>query len=67
MITKNTRNNPIKTPITTVVPHPGATFPHSELSGLKISPNRVRNAILLFKREMNSINVILLITYNDYY
>ena len=47
MITRNTRNKPIKTPITGVVPHPGATLPYSELRGLKISPNRVLNAIIL--------------------
>jgi hypothetical protein len=47
MITKNTKNRPIKTPITGVVPHPGDTLPYSELSGLKISPNLVLNAIIL--------------------
>ena len=47
MITRNTKNRPIKTPITGVVPQPGATFPYSELSGLKISPNLVLNAIIL--------------------
>jgi hypothetical protein len=47
MITKNTKNRAIKTPITGVVPHPGATLPYSELSGLKISPNLVLNAIIL--------------------
>jgi hypothetical protein len=47
MITKNTKNRAIKTPITGVVPHPGATLPSSELSGLKISPNLVLNAIIL--------------------
>ena len=47
MITKNTKNKPIKTPITGVVPHPGATLPYSELRGLRISPNLVLNAIIL--------------------
>ena len=47
MITKNTKNKPIKTPITGVVPQPGATLPYSELSGLRISPNLVLNAIVL--------------------
>jgi len=30
-----------------VVPQPGATFPYSEFSGRKISPNLVLNAIIL--------------------
>jgi hypothetical protein len=47
MITKNSKNIAIKKPITGVVPQPGATLPYSELSGLKISPNLVLNAIVL--------------------
>ena len=46
-ITRKTKNKAIKTPITTVVPHPGATFPYSELSGLKISPSLVLSDIIL--------------------
>ena len=67
MITKNTRNKPIKTPITGVVPQPGATLPYSELSGRKISPNRVLNAIILSSRELDYIILIYNITHNNYY
>lgn len=38
----------MKIAIIGVVPHPGATFPYSELRGLNISPNRVLNAIIFF-------------------
>ena len=41
MITRNTKNRPIKTPITGVVPQPGATFPYSEFRGFKAVPNAV--------------------------
>ena len=47
MITRKTKNKPMKTPITGVVPQPGDTLPYSELSGLRISPNLVLNAIIL--------------------
>jgi hypothetical protein len=52
MITRKTKNRPIKTPITGVVPHPGDTLPYSEFSGLKISPNRVLNAIIVILKRI---------------
>ena len=36
----------MKTPITGVVPQPGATLPYSAFNGLKISPNLVLRAII---------------------
>ena len=47
MITRKTKNKPIKNTITGVVPHPGATLPYSELRGLRIYPNLVLKAIIL--------------------
>ena len=41
-ITKNTAKRAPKTPIKTVVPHPGATLPYSEFNGR----NKVPSAIL---------------------
>jgi len=41
IINKNIANNPMKTPIITVVPHPGATFPYSEFKGFNIVPRVV--------------------------
>ncbi len=38
---RNIANSPINTPIITVVPQPGATFPYSEFSGFKIVPKVV--------------------------
>lgn len=67
MITKKTRNRAIKTPITGVVPQPGATLPYSALSGRKISPNRVLNAIILNPRELDYIILIYNITHNKHY
>ena len=67
MITKNTRNKPIKIPITGVVPQPGATLPYSALSGRKISPNRVLNAISLNLRKLNYIILMYNITHNKDY
>jgi hypothetical protein len=49
MITRNTRNRAITTPMIGVVPQPGATFPYSAFSGLRISPNRVLKAIVYLK------------------
>ena len=66
MITRNTKNKPIKTPITGVVPHPGATLPYSELRGLRISPNLVLNAIILSYKK-NLIVQIYNTTHNIYY
>ena len=67
MITKKTRNRAIKTPITGVVPQPGATLPYSALSGRKISPNRVLSAIILSSRELDYIILVYNITHNVYY
>ena len=67
MITKNTRNRAIKTAITGVVPQPGATLPYSALSGRKISPNRVRSAIILSLRELDYIILVFNITHNIHY
>ena len=67
MITKNTKNRPIKTPITGVVPQPGATLPYSALSGRKISPNRVLNAIILNSKELDYIILDYNITHNKHY
>ena len=67
MITKNTRNKPIKIPITGVVPQPGATLPYSALSGRKISPNRVLSAIILSSRELDYIILVYNITHNKHY
>ena len=44
-MTKKTANKAIKTPIITVVPQPGATFPYSELSGFKSVPSAVTLAV----------------------
>jgi len=44
IITKNTKNAAITTPIIGVVPQPGATLPYSAFNGRKISPNLVLNA-----------------------
>jgi len=41
IINKNIANKPMNTPIITVVPHPGATFPYSEFKGFSIVPNTV--------------------------
>ena len=38
---KKIANKPIKTPIRTVVPQPGATLPYSEFNGFKAVPNAV--------------------------
>ena len=67
MITKNTRNKPIKIPITGVVPQPGATLPYSALSGRKISPNRVLSAIILSSKELDYIILVYNITHNKHY
>lgn len=41
IINKNIANNPMKIPIITVVPQPGATFPYSEFNGFSIVPRVV--------------------------
>ena len=41
MINKNTAKSTMKTPIKTVVPHPGNTFPDSEFNGLNKVPKGV--------------------------
>ena len=46
------KNNNITNPIIGVVPHPGATFPYSELRGLKSSPNLVLNAIVILSSDV---------------
>lgn len=45
MITKKTANRAMKTPITTVVPQPGATLPYSEFSGFNNVPKAVTFAV----------------------
>ena len=57
----------MKTPITGVVPQPGATLPYSALSGRRISPNRVLSAIILSSRELDYIILVYNITHNKYY
>jgi hypothetical protein len=47
MITRKIANNAIKTAISGVVPHPGATFPYSEFNGFKILPTLVCLPLLL--------------------
>lgn len=42
----------MKTAISGVVPHPGATLPYSELRGLRISPRRVRCAMITYVKLM---------------
>jgi hypothetical protein len=61
MITKNTRNKPMNTAMSGVVPQPRDTFPYSAFRGLRISPSQVRCDItLVFLKEslQNSIIVI---------
>ena len=53
----------MKTPITGVVPQPGATLPYSALSGRRISPNRVLSAIILSSRELDYIILVYNITH----
>lgn len=48
MISKNKKNSNINIAIIGVVPHPGATLPYSEFSGLNISPSLVLKAIIDF-------------------
>ena len=67
MITRKTKKRPMNTPITGVVPQPGATLPYSALSGRKISPNRVRSAIILSLRELDYIILVFNITHNIHY
>ena len=57
----------MKTPITGVVPQPGATLPYSALSGRRISPNRVLSAIILSSRELDYIILVYNITHNKHY
>ena len=48
-ITRKTAKRAPKTPINTVVPHPGATFPYSEFNGR----NKVPSAMLKFYYQLS--------------
>lgn len=58
MITKKTANKAITTPITGVVPHPGATFPYSEFKGFSIVPNVVT---LPFEFDILFFDIVVII------
>ena len=68
MINRKRKNNNITKPIIGVVPHPGATFPYSELRGLNSSPNLVLSAIVILSNEIflflhwQDINIMLIHT-----
>ena len=73
MITKKTANNTIKTPINTVVPHPGNTFPASEFNGLNNVPNVVDipgsfNVVAFdFAFEVIFVAIVLFSNYIDFF
>ena len=63
-MTRKTANNAINTPIITVVPHPGATFPYSELRGFSKVPSVV--TLLVFADLLAFDVVPVAIMYNSY-